>query len=148
MKVRIQWIRSVTFSGFIKFIKLKLTGKSLLVTGSCKGCGKCCRRISLEGGRGWIDSKKEYNRIINKNPNLSRFKHIGEEPSGIFLFTCEWLDERGGCKQHDRRLELCKRYPEKSLVFAGGVLNSDCGYSFKEVKPFNKILTKEMSKRK
>jgi Fe-S-cluster containining protein len=141
-------IRSFSIIGSFKYLVLKLRGKSILVTGSCRGCGTCCRSICLEGRNGWLRSKKDFQKIVGKYPEYNRFEIIGKDQQGFLLFSCLWSTPEGTCMDYDNRLPLCSKFPESSLVFAGGRLPVNCGYGFTEVVPFEKILRKELKKKK
>ena len=131
---------SFSLQGICRYLWLRLRGKSILVVGSCHGCGRCCRSISLEGTEGWLRSENSFQRIVGIYPEYQRFEIIGRDRQGFLLFNCTWCTPQGTCRDYDRRLPLCSNYPESSLVFAGGRLLSGCGYRFAEVVPFNKIL--------
>ncbi len=137
-----------SFSGFIHYFYLKMIGKSILVTGSCRGCGMCCRSISLEGWNGWLRSEKAFQKIVITYPEYGRFVVSGRDRQGFLLFTCTLCTPLGICLEYDKRLALCRKFPECSLVFAGGRLPSTCGYKFAEVVPFKKILNKAVRRQK
>jgi len=141
-------LRSFSLFGIFRYLYLKVRGKSILVTGSCRGCGSCCSSISLEGRTGWLRLEKEFAEIVADYPEYDRFEIIGKDRQGFLLFRCNWRASEGGCKDYDNRLPLCRKFPESSLVFAGGRLPARCGYRFSEVVPFGKILRRELNKRK
>lgn len=141
-------LRNVSLVGFLRYIRLKLSGKTILATGSCNGCGTCCKSISLESKGGWVRSEKKFERIVEDFPQYSRFEIIGRDEQGFLLFNCNWVTHEGICRDYENRLPLCRAFPETSLVFAGGKLPQNCGYHFSEVVPFNKILSREMKKKK
>ena len=141
-------LRNVSLVGFLCFLRLKLSGKTILVSGSCNGCGTCCKSISLESEGGWVRSEKKFNRIVEDFPKYGRFEITGRDDQGFLLFNCNWVTSEGICRDYENRLPLCRAFPETSLVFAGGKLPQNCGYNFSEVVPFEKILTREMKKKK
>lgn len=141
-------LRTFSLVGLCRLFWLKLRGKEILVIGSCHGCGKCCNSISLEGSEGWLRSEKSFQRVIEKYPEYGRFTVIGRDAQGYLLFRCTLCTTEGTCSAYEERLPLCRRYPESSLVFAGGRLLPDCGYNFAEVVPFAKVLGRELKKAK
>ena len=141
-------LRSFSLIGAFKFLFLKLRGKSILVTGSCRGCGICCRYICLEDSTGWLRSRKAFEKVSIKYPEYKRFEIIGKDSQGFLLFSCTWCTPEGTCIDYERRLPLCRNFPETTLVFAGGRLPKKCGYGFTEVVPFEKILKQEQKKKK
>lgn len=141
-------LRPFSLVGIFKYLWLKVRGKSILVTGSCRGCGACCRSICLEGSDGWLRSRKAFAEIVKKNPEYKRFEVIGKDQQGFLLFSCTWCTPQGTCLNYENRLPLCCNFPESSLVFAGGQLPVNCGYTFTEVVPFEKILRQELKKEK
>jgi hypothetical protein len=85
---------------------------------------------------------------VKKYPEYNRFVSIGRDSQGYLLFRCSWCMADGSCSDYERRLPLCRNYPESSLIFAGGRLLPGCGYSFAEVVPFAKVLRRELQRRK
>ncbi|MFW2366695.1 MAG: YkgJ family cysteine cluster protein [Desulforhopalus sp.] len=142
-----RWFHGFSITGLFHFITLKLRGRTILVTGSCHSCGSCCRQLSLEGRNGWINSRKEFQQTVLHSPEYNRFKIIGRDSGGVLLFTCRWLTDDGSCDNYEKRPSLCRNYPESSLLFCGGALPPGCGYRFKSVIPFEKILARELQKR-
>lgn len=141
-------LRSFSLVGIFKYLSLKLRGKSILVTGSCHGCGTCCQSICLEGKDGWLRSRKAFDKVVRNYPEYSRFKVSGKDQQGFLLFSCSWCTPQGTCLDYESRLPLCCNFPESSLVFAGGRLPVNCGYRFTEVVSFEKILSQELQKKK
>ncbi len=141
-------LRSFSLIGIFKYLHLKLRGKSILVTGSCRGCGTCCKSICLEGKDGWLRSTKAFEKVVKIYPEYRRFEIIGKDRQGFLLFRCTWSTPLGTCVDYENRLPLCCNFPESSLVFSGGELPVNCGYNFVEVIPFDKVLRQEMKKKK
>ncbi len=139
-------VRSFSTVGVFKYLSLKLRGKSILVSGSCRGCGTCCKSICLEGKYGWLHSTRAFEKVVEKYPEYTRFEIVGKDQQGFLLFSCTWCTPLGTCLDYENRLPLCRNFPESSLVFAGGQLPADCGYSFVEVVPFEKILRQELKR--
>lgn len=139
---------SLSLPGLVRYLFVRMRGKSILVTGSCRGCGMCCRSISLEGREGWLRSEKAFYEIVKHHPGYRRFAITGKDSQGFLLFSCTWSTPEGTCRDYLNRLPLCSKFPESSLVFAGGRLPPTCGYRFGEVVPFKKILSAAMQKRK
>ncbi|WP_457576862.1 YkgJ family cysteine cluster protein [Desulfomarina sp.] len=142
--------KNKTFSllGFVRFARLKLMGKTVLITGHCLNCGQCCQSISLEHTDGWLRDEIEFEAITEEHPEYKRFEITGKDGQGFLLFRCTWLTEEGLCRNHEKRLPLCRNFPEKSLFFCGGTLPAGCGYSLVEVIPFERELKKAMKKEK
>jgi uncharacterized protein len=130
--------------GLIRYLRMMLMGKELLVTGSCNCCGNCCRKINLEGVRGWLRSEKDFHEVVEDYPEYLRFEICGKDDQGFLQFSCTWLNDQGLCRDHENRLLLCTNFPDKSLHFCGGKLPSGCGYSIVEVRPFDKYLEDEV----
>lgn len=139
-------LRSFSPAGLCRYLWLKLRGKAVMVAGNCHSCGRCCSSISLEGNEGWLRSEESFRRIVEQYPEYDRFSIIGRDGEGILLFRCTRRTTAGTCADYEERLPLCRRYPESSLVFAGGKLHPGCGYRFAEVVPFAKVLGQELKK--
>ncbi len=142
----VKLLRSCSLSGLFRYLFLKVRGKSVLVTGSCRGCGSCCNNLSLEGRTGWLRDEKEFRRIAAHHPEYARFEITGTDSQGFLLFHCSWRTSKGSCRDYDNRLPLCRKFPESSLAFAGGRLPDRCGYRFSEGVAFAKILKQELNK--
>lgn len=137
-------ISKFSFTGLLQYIWMRLRGKRLLVGGRCENCGSCCKKLSLEGGSGWLRSMDEWDEIREEFPEYQRFLSVGRDEQGFLIFTCSWCTEEGFCEDYENRLDVCKNFPEKSLKFCGGKVPESCGYFFKFVKPFDEILSIEM----
>ena len=133
--------------GLIRYLRMLVMGKELLITGSCHCCGNCCKKINLEGVRGWLRSEKEFFEVLQDYPEYERFKITGKDDQGFIQFSCTWLTDEGLCRDHTKRLALCMNFPDKSLHFCGGKLPSGCGYSIVEVRPFDKYLEDEVKEK-
>ena len=131
-----------TPKGLMKWLRLKLTGREMVVGGSCLMCGRCCRRLNLSYGDRWIRSEKDFNSLVEDFPEYKRFHIVDETPAGLLVFECDMLTQEGLCGDHDGRPDICREYPEPDLPFTGGELLDHCGYSFKEVPSFKKHLEK------
>lgn len=142
----IQHFRDFTIVGFINFTILKLTRREILIGGSCTCCGACCRSLCLDNGKGWIRKEKDFKLVVEDNPDYSRFQIIGRDSSGYLLFCCVSLLDNGKCGRYDKRFQFCKDFPDRNLPFCGGALPKGCGYIFRSVVPFFKILGEEIDK--
>lgn len=142
----IQYFRDFTIVGFIHFTILKLTKRKIFIAGSCNCCGTCCRSLCLDDGKGWIRREKDFNTVVKENPDYSCFKIIGRDNCGYLLFRCSLILENGKCGKYDSRFQFCKDFPDPKLPFCGGQLPNGCGYVFKSVVPFSKILSEEIDK--
>lgn len=139
-------LRHYSLQGWLRYLRLKLLGKELVVEGHCVLCGRCCRRISLEAGGQWLRNRKKFEQMLNEYPEHERFRIIGRDQQGFLLFSCDWFDEQTGvCSDHANRLDLCRSYPDPELYFTGGELNKECGYRFSEIVPFKRFLDKEIA---
>ncbi|MFH0783689.1 MAG: YkgJ family cysteine cluster protein [Pseudomonadota bacterium] len=141
-------IRHYSLTGLLCNLYLRLRGKTILVTGSCRGCGSCCLSLSLEGWDGWLRSEKAFHEIVANFPEYTRFVISGRDPQGFLLFSCSWRTEQGTCANYEKRLTLCRNFPENSLFFAGGRLPPTCGYKFTTGVPFQKMLDAAVQKQK
>lgn len=136
-------ISTFSLQGIFRYITLFLLGKEYYISGACNGCGNCCRKIHLKSSAGWIRSEEHFSKLKKIHPDFNRFSITGIDPQGFLLFTCDWLTASGSCKNHEHRLEICKSYPSKSLLFCGGYIPETCGYVAEKVIPFRKVLEQE-----
>lgn len=141
-----QWrfqLETYSLFGLLYAIWLRIRGRELYLGGHCTSCGRCCRKLSLTGLDGWIRNEKEFEKVVAISPGFERFQISGRDEQGFLIFSCSWHTPEGYCGDYENRLPLCKNFPEKSLKFCGGGLPPGCGYYFKEVVPFAKILKNE-----
>lgn len=136
----LHFLSTYSLFGLIRLLRLRVMGKEVLVTGSCRGCGSCCRRINLEGRRGWLRSEEEFAALLCESPSYERFLVSGHDQQGFLQFSCSWLTPSGACRDHEKRPLLCRNFPDKGLHFCGGSLPLGCGFSFAEVRPFSRYL--------
>ncbi len=135
-----------TLTGWLYFVYLKLSRKTVIIQGSCHLCGRCCRRVSLESGGKWLRKKSEFKKLLQANPEYERFSTVGRDNQGFLLFSCSWHDpDTGLCSDHENRLDICRDFPDRDLYFAGGEITNGCGYSFKQCTPFSLVLEKEIN---
>jgi Fe-S-cluster containining protein len=130
--------------GWFRYFRMKIQGKKVEVHGSCRLCGKCCRKISLEAAGRWLRKEADFAKVVKKYPEYERFTIVGRDLQGFLLFTCSWFSPEGICKDHENRLSICSDFPNVTLYFTGGEVPMGCGYAFKEVVPFSSILQKEI----
>jgi len=139
-------LSSFTLAGLVHFLSLKIRGRRISLRGACRQCGCCCRSVCLADRGGWLRLETSFRKICQKIPEYRRFEISGKDSEGHLLFTCTWCDADGHCRDYAQRLDICRNYPENSLVFAGGLLPENCGYYFVENADFAKILQKEMQR--
>lgn len=141
----LRMLKRYTLSGWLIYLYLKIMRKSITVEGHCNLCGRCCRRISLEINGNWLKDKREFDQLVKKSPEYSRFSIIGKDQLGFLLFSCsKHVKETGICADHDNRLDICVNYPERDLYFSGGEISKGCGYRFRQITPFSAVLKKEL----
>ncbi len=148
IKKTVKQIRGYTLQGLVRATLLKLKGKELMISGSCKGCGSCCNKINLETEKGWVRNQTEFEEVCSRYPEYKRFTVIGQDEQGFLQFSCNWVTNEGFCEGYENRLSICKKFPDKSLHFCGGGLPRQCGYSIDAVVPFDKVLQKEIGRKR
>ncbi|MGL1934807.1 MAG: YkgJ family cysteine cluster protein [Fibrobacterales bacterium] len=134
-----------TFAGHLRNIRLKLTGKKLLVQGSCHMCGKCCQKINLQTGFSWLKSVKKFRKLRLNDSRYYRLKIVDRTEDGLLTFSCKSM-VNGLCTTYDTRWNFCKTYPEPEVFMMGGILQQECGYSLVEAKPFEKEFKKHTNR--
>jgi len=146
MKTLINHLFTLSFSVLARHIYLKISGKEYLVTGKCNYCGQCCERINLRSRGGWIRDEREFQVLVKKSPDFSRFSVVTKDSQGYLQFTCAYLEPGNGCRDYANRPDICKKYPSKSLVLQGGKLIKGCGYSIQAGTSFSKHLSTAIQK--
>jgi hypothetical protein len=135
------------FSGFVRYLSLKLRGKRILVTGSCRCCGSCCRAVNIEYHGRWIRSPKQFARLKETRPEYARFRIVDVDEGGFCVFACDWLSPEGLCRHHEKRLAMCKAYPSRNLYYFGAHTLEGCGYRLYAGVPFDRILRRSLRKK-
>jgi uncharacterized protein len=108
---------------------LKCTNKQIELTGECHLCGACCRTIHLQTANGWIRTLEEFESLCAYNPEYFRYEPKGYDANGFLTFACNWLQPNNTCKDHANRLDTCKAYPNKELLYFEGNPVPECGYA-------------------
>ena len=120
--------------------------RNYIRTGSCKGCGRCCREIYVRHGKETIRNEEEYEKLRSSHSFYSFLKPVGKDEIGL-IFECTKLDpETKKCKIHPFRPLLCRRYPQEEIFMMGGDISAGCGYKFIPIRTFNSVL-KEVAKK-
>lgn len=138
------FIPGFTIIGLFRWIYLRATHRQVIVEGRCLQCGVCCRELNLSRKSYWIRRKSDFEKLRAEYPGYERFRHIGYSMTGLMKFDCEYLTKEGYCSDHENRPDLCRSYPEPDLYFMGGEIQPYCGYSFKIVPSFGRMLDQEM----
>lgn len=128
------------FSGGLTLFLLRLCGRELVRTGSCRCCGSCCRRINLRVGGSWLSSPEQFDRVRRDHPPYRRFVVSGVDAQGLLQLNCTLLQDDGRCGDYENRPSICKSFPTTSLLLCGGILPPGCGYAITPAVPFAKRL--------
>ena len=141
MKTLLHYLFSLSLPAFVKLFFLKASGTDYLVTGKCNCCGQCCVHINLRCHKGWIRYEKDFYDLTRKNPHYKRFSIVGKDNHGYLQFNCASFSELNGCRDYADRPDICRKYPNKSLVLQGGQLLKGCGYVIQIGVSFSKRLS-------
>ena len=133
---------SFSIRGWVRFIKLKIFGKIVIIQGECNYCGDCCRNFCIDLDGSWISTSDLFNKLSIANPAYKRCEIICKNDYGDLEFSCSWLLEDGTCRDYCNSLSICKKYPNTDLYFTNCKLPARCSYSFKEITSFKKCLEK------
>lgn len=133
-------------AGWWRHLKLRLTGKQLILTGGCRQCGACCRRLQLQQGKKWLRSKRQFRQLVKDHPEFGRFEPYARDSHGLLVFDCRQLGPDNRCLDYDNRPQLCRDFPHKGIFFCGGQLPPRCGYAVSEGLPFEHHLRKSQQK--
>ena len=115
-----------------RFVEEKIKYKR---QGACNKCGKCCLYMySID-----TESEKEFKLLTKIFPRYKRFKIIGKDSFGNFIFACTMLDKNNLCSDYKNRLGMCKNYPPVNVKY-GAKLHEGCGYNIVSEKAFDEYL--------
>lgn len=79
-------------------------------------------------------------------PSYKRFEIIGTDEKDNLMFKCNWLKEDNTCLNYDKRLSMCKNFPNTRYGSLGNVPEG-CGYKLVPVNKFDSVLNKTGSKK-
>ena len=116
----IDFIKSLYYEFLSYFIPQKVKYR---VEGECLKCGKCCKEIRAYG------MKNEKDLIIMQFfiPHYRRFFISKIDEKGDVVLSCKHLTENGLCGVYNKRPNVCKNYPAKTINFNGEMIEG-CGY--------------------
>lgn len=107
------------------------------IVGECKKCGKCCNYMySFD-----TYTPEEFKFMQLLFPSYKRFYIKGKDEDGNLIFACKYVTEDGLCSVYNKRLKMCKVYPNKKIIFPAK-LHEGCGFKVLE-KKFDDYLKKE-----
>ncbi len=123
------------------------------VSGSCNGCGACCRVLTLDQSPEEIQGIAAITRVLGIPSDhvfaaehwrpLTRAEamernpyYTSRLPAGAHLYTCDRLGADGRCLAYEDRPLVCRGYPwygeaPRSMALA----DLDCGYHIDVVAP-------------
>lgn len=136
----------ISIHGWWRRLRLRLTGKELLVTGGCRQCGKCCQRLQIQHGRRWLRSKKQFQALVREHPAYACFEICDRDRNGLLVFNCTLLGNDGRCRAYTQRPLICRDFPNKGIFWCGAALPIGCGYTLSEGVPFARILRRAQQK--
>ncbi len=102
-------------------------------SGSCKQCGQCCRKITINYHGKFLTEKHEFEQLQLEQPRYKNFFTTGKE-DGILVVTCKSLGDDNTCKSYRFRSLYCRIYPRiKTKYIAAGAQTLDgCGFYYEE----------------
>ncbi len=93
------------------------------IKGGCKMCGKCCNYMySFD-----TYTEKEFKFMQLLYPSYKRFYIKDKDEDGNLIFACKYVSEDGKCTVYNKRLKMCKKYPQRFIKFPAK-LHEGCGY--------------------
>lgn len=94
------------------------------VVGECKKCGKCCNYMySFDT---YTENEFKFMQLLY--PSYRRFYIKGKDEDGNLIFACKYVSKGGLCTVYNKRLKMCKRYPNNKIFYPAN-LHEGCGYT-------------------
>ncbi|MEW5819379.1 MAG: YkgJ family cysteine cluster protein [Cyanobacteriota bacterium] len=126
---------------FIIYLKDKLTPPEYRLEGECKRCGQCCKLMYS------LDTYTEFDFKITQFlfPAYKRFEILGKDEEGNFMFKCNWVQEDNTCKYYEKRLDMCKKFPNVKYGSLGKV-PPGCGFKLVPIRKFSDVINEESQK--
>ncbi len=110
------------------------------IEGACKMTGNCCRNLILVDRRRSVRTPAQFQRLLRRRPEYEMFRPnhpLGPPPAdGLMRFHCANLGADNRCQIHEKRPEICRRYPSPGMFARGGNRLPGCGYRIKPKEPF------------
>ena len=127
-----------------KFIYKYILRRKYYRYGSCKRCGDCCSKIYVNHKNGTIKDEKEFLFLKKLHPFYTFLEVVDKDENGL-VFKCNKFDkEKHICTIHKFRPGICRRYPSEVILKMHGVMSENCGFYFKPIDSFEKILNKQL----
>jgi hypothetical protein len=142
----ISCLEKYRLGAWLNFVFMRLAGREMVKTGKCICCGACCRNINLKIDGSWLKSEDEFKKYTQSLPEYSRFVITGTDKQGYLKFRCSCQKDDMSCGDYEKRPDICRAFPEKSLVFCGGQVPDTCGFTIKPGVPFSKRLEQAQKK--
>lgn len=139
-------LKNYRLGTLLNIVFMMFTGKEMIKTGKCICCGACCRNINLKIAGNWLKNQHEFNKLSTRFPEYTRFVIIGEDEQGYLKFRCSCQRQDMSCGDYQDRPDICRAFPEKSLIFCGGKVPDTCGFTIKPGVPFSKRLEQARKK--
>lgn len=97
------------------------------IAGQCQHSGMCCKGLSLviDGNR--VNSLDQFNQVLKRKSDYSRFVPIMDSSGEIDHFQCKCLDGSNRCTDYVRRPKICRDYPD-SVFLQHDYIPEKCGY--------------------
>lgn len=118
--------KSIYYEVLSNFVVEKVSYK---IVGKCLKCGKCCNYMYSYD----TYTEKEFKLLQFFYPPYRRFYIKGRDEFGNLIFACKLVNKDGTCSVYDKRLNLCKKYPRKSLPYKAE-MHEGCGYKVDDIK--------------
>lgn len=125
----------------IEFVRDMLNPPMYKVEGECLKCGQCCRQIYTFDD--YTVSDFQLTQLMF--PKYRRFKIRGRDKLGNLVLTCTY-QEGNLCRVHDKRLSLCKKFPNPRFGSLGAVPKG-CGFRLVPTKSFEEVFQSIENKR-
>ena len=103
--------------------------------------GKCCQNLILIDRGKPVRSAKAFSSLVKREPYHKMFVPRKQLDSyGRMRFSCSNLTTEHRCGIYDSRPDICRTYPEPTMIKLGGKLLQGCGFSVVFEKDFEGIL--------
>lgn len=119
-------------NSLINFILHKFKPPAYRLEGECIKCGTCCKLIYSLDDYTTIDFKITQFLF----PKYNRLEIIGKDKDGNLMLRCKWLKEDSTCSHYEKRLKMCKNFPNVRYG-SYGKLPEGCGYKLVPIDKFS-----------
>ena len=110
--------------------------------GKCNRCGACCTNIYIRHKNSVIKTKEQFFEILKNDPTkfYKQIQITGVDDLGVTFKCSKYNSKEKKCNIHFFRPLICRKYPSEEIFKFNAILSPECGFKFKPIDSFSKVL--------